>query len=204
MKKIVIIGAGGHGEVCAEIAELNGYQEIIFLDNDTQKQECAGYPVIGTMKQIENFMEYDFFVAVGNNKTRKKISDQIKKACVTLIHPKAIISRSVHIEEGCVIMAQAVINANTIIQEGCILNTGCTIDHDCILESYVHISPGCHLGGTCRIGECTWVGIGSSIINNITVGSNVMIAAGSIVYKDIESGMKMVGKIMKQNENGGG
>lgn len=30
---LVIIGAGGHGRVCAEIAELNGYKKILFLDD---------------------------------------------------------------------------------------------------------------------------------------------------------------------------
>ena len=44
-KKLVIIGAGGHGKVCAEIAELNGYKEIVFLDNDINKTTCLGYPI---------------------------------------------------------------------------------------------------------------------------------------------------------------
>ena len=33
-KKIVIIGASGHGKVIADIAEKNGYEEIVFLDDD--------------------------------------------------------------------------------------------------------------------------------------------------------------------------
>ena len=32
--KLVIIGASGHGKVIADIAKLNGYKEIIFLDDD--------------------------------------------------------------------------------------------------------------------------------------------------------------------------
>ena len=32
--KIVIIGASGHGKVVADIAKLNGYQEIVFVDDD--------------------------------------------------------------------------------------------------------------------------------------------------------------------------
>ena len=30
-KKIVLIGAGGHGLVLADIAKLNGYDEIVFF-----------------------------------------------------------------------------------------------------------------------------------------------------------------------------
>ena len=32
-KKLVILGAGGHGRVCAEIASMTGYEEIVFLDD---------------------------------------------------------------------------------------------------------------------------------------------------------------------------
>lgn len=32
-KKLLIIGAGGHGQVVAEVAEDCGYQEIAFIDD---------------------------------------------------------------------------------------------------------------------------------------------------------------------------
>ena len=38
--KIVIIGASGHGKVVADIAKLNGYKEIIFLDDDWKVFSC--------------------------------------------------------------------------------------------------------------------------------------------------------------------
>lgn len=31
MKKLTIIGASGHGKVVADIAKLNGYDEIVFF-----------------------------------------------------------------------------------------------------------------------------------------------------------------------------
>ena len=42
-KKIVIIGASGHGKVVANIAKLNGYDEILFLDDDESKTSCRKY-----------------------------------------------------------------------------------------------------------------------------------------------------------------
>ena len=41
MKKIVIIGASGHGKVVADIATLNGYDEIFFLDDNEETK--VGY-----------------------------------------------------------------------------------------------------------------------------------------------------------------
>lgn len=34
MNKLIIIGASDHGKVVADIAALNGYKDIVFLDND--------------------------------------------------------------------------------------------------------------------------------------------------------------------------
>ena len=40
MNKLVIIGAGGHGRVAADIARLNGYSEIRFLDDNPDNKLC--------------------------------------------------------------------------------------------------------------------------------------------------------------------
>ena len=45
MKKLVILGAGGHGKVVADIAVKNGYEEIVFLDDN--ETSCAGFSVVG-------------------------------------------------------------------------------------------------------------------------------------------------------------
>ena len=46
-KKIVLIGAGGHGLVLADIAKLNGYDEIVFLDDAENKK--YPYRIIGSI-----------------------------------------------------------------------------------------------------------------------------------------------------------
>ena len=49
LKKLVIIGASGHGKVIADIALKNQYDEIVFLDDDKTITECAGFAVRGTI-----------------------------------------------------------------------------------------------------------------------------------------------------------
>ncbi|MGI1748341.1 acetyltransferase, partial [Streptococcus uberis] len=44
MNKLIIIGASGHGKVIADIAVMNGYKEILFLDDNMSLKECAGFP----------------------------------------------------------------------------------------------------------------------------------------------------------------
>lgn len=193
MKRLVIIGASGHGEVCAEIAEQMGiYDSIVFLDDDMNKVKCLNFDVIGKVSDFEKYSDSDFFVAIGDNKIRKDISEKVPNL-VTLIHPKAVISNSTVIEKGCVIMANAVINANCYIGEGCIVNTGSSIDHDCKLDSNVHISPGAHIGGSCIIGSGCWVGLGANLVNNISVGMYSVIGAGTVVIKSLGDNVKVAG-----------
>ena len=191
-KKIVIIGASGHGKVVANIAKLNGYDEILFLDDDESKTSCGKYQVVGTSKGITKYRDYDFIIAIGNNKIREKISDMLERENIkqtTLIHPSAVIDETVKIKEGTVIMANAAVNAEVQIGRSCIINTSSSIDHECILEDYVHVSPGVHVAGTVSIGKSTWIGIGATIINNLSICANCNIRAGAVVVKDvIESG----------------
>lgn len=185
MKRLVIIGASGHGEVCAEIAEqIGAYESIVFLDDDINKTKCLHFNVVGKTSDTDKYIDSDFFVAIGDNKTRKKISRNIINL-VTLIHPKAVVSKSALIEKGCAVMANAVINANCKIGKGCIINTGSTVDHDCILEDYVHISPGSNIAGNCKLGEETWIGIGASLSNNVMISNDIIIGAGSVVINDL-------------------
>jgi len=189
-KKILIIGASGHGRVVADIAlKMNSWQQIAFLDDDENFKYSMGIEIIGKLNDAYAYIDdYDIFVAIGNNKTRKKIQSQLEKAGAkipTLIHPSAIIGERVELGAGTVVVAGAVINCCSKIGEGCIVNTGSTIGHDNVIEDFVHIAPGAHLGGTVRVGNDTWVGIGSTVINNVTIIGGCMIGAGAVVVKDI-------------------
>ncbi|KWZ78063.1 acetyltransferase [Anaerococcus tetradius] len=184
MNRLIIIGAGGHGKVVADIAVKNSYTDICFLDDDINLKECAGFPVIGPISYAE-LLRGDKIVAIGNSLIREKIQNSIDNV-VTLIHPSSIISRRVKIGEGSVIMAGAVINSDSIIGKGVIINTSTSIDHDCKIEDFAHISIGSHLAGGVRIGKNTFVGAGSTIINGIVISSDCIIGGGALVINDID------------------
>ncbi len=183
-KRLVIIGASGHGKVVADIALLNGYKDIVFLDDNEKVKECAGFPVIGTTeKAIEEIG--DKIVAIGNSEMRKAIQQRIET--VSLIHPNAIIGRDVDIEAGTVVMAGAVINHGAKIGKGCIINTSSSVDHDCTIGDYVHVAVGAHICGTVNVGSETWIGAGATVINNLDICSGVFIGAGATVVSNLES-----------------
>lgn len=183
MNRLVIVGASGHGKVVADIARLCGYDDIVFLDDDESKKECAGYRVVGRTNDAPTG---DVFVAIGDNEIRKRISEQYAdRRQPILIHPSAVVAADVQIGQGTVIMAGAVINPGVSIGCGCIINTCSSIDHDCVLRDFVHISVGSRVCGTVVIGEMAWIGAGSTVINNISICGGCIIGAGAVVIRDI-------------------
>jgi hypothetical protein len=72
LDKLVIVGASGHGKVIADIAKLNGYNDIVFLDDNEAVDECAGYPVIGRSCDFAK-VEKNVVIAIGNAKIRSRI-----------------------------------------------------------------------------------------------------------------------------------
>lgn len=201
-KKLVIIGAGGHGKVVASIAKLNGYEEIVFLDDDVSKKTVGNYLIVGTTKDILKYKEdYDFFVGIGYNKIRENITHQLDEYGIIqpkLIHPSAVIDETVIIEDGVVIMANAVVNADSKIEKGVIVNTAATVDHDCIIEKFTHVCPGSHLAGGIHVGKRVWVGIGSTIINNLSICDDCILGGGSVVIHSINESGTYVGNPVRK------
>ena len=196
MKKIIIVGAGGHGKVIADIASKCGYTDIMFIDDNSSVKTCMGCKVIGGLAVAECYKDSDYIVAIGNAKLRERIQqDLILKGMnvVTLIHPSAVIGMNVTIGVGTVIMAGAVVNPDSKIGDGCIINTSSSVDHDNEICDYAHISVGSHLAGTVRIGKYSWVGAGAVVSNNISICDECMIGAGAVVVKNIDVSGTYVG-----------
>lgn len=180
MKKIVILGAGGHAHVIADIVKAEGNRVVAFLDDDSSQKDCAG--------PISDYKKYDdceFVIGIGNADSRENVS-KLDLKWHTAIHPTAVISDSAALGEGTVVMPNAVINSRTIIGKHCIINTGSIVEHDNIIGDYSHVSVGANLGGTVSIGRKCWVGIGATVKNNVTICSNSFIGAGAVVIENIK------------------
>lgn len=189
MKRIIIIGAGGHGKVVADIARNNEYDEILFLDDNPNINKCYNYAIVGNISDAKSYKEYDFVIAIGNSEVRKSVQEKLENEglnIVSLIHPNAVIGEYIKIEKGTVVMAGAVINPNTIIGKGCIINTCSSVDHDCNIGDFSHIAVGAHIAGTVNIGKETFIGAGATIINNINICNGCWIGAGAVVVDNIE------------------
>ncbi|WP_336802185.1 acetyltransferase [Kaistia sp. MMO-174] len=188
--RLLLLGAGGHGRVVADIAEASGWQDVSFLDDRwPQLAQNLAWSVIGKVDEgIESLGGAAAFVTIGDNRSRLRLLRRLMATGATipvLVHPSAVVSRHAVLGAGSVVMPNAVVNAGAVIGDGVIVNTGATIDHDCRLADGVHVSPGAHLAGGVSVGEASWVGIGAAVRESIRIGAGVMIGAGAAVVSDI-------------------
>lgn len=141
MKRLLIIGAGGHGKVTAEIAEATGDYEIIdFVDDNNAN-------AVGKIADLVNlYKHYDSaFVGIGNNRFRFELIKKLQEIgyeIPTLIHPTVYLSKSATVEKGVVLEPKCIVNANTHIGLGCIISVGAIVDHDVKIGQSCHINAG--------------------------------------------------------------
>lgn len=191
LKKVVIIGAGGHSKVVIDILRSHGDVEVVGSVDRSIKENVLGVKVIGDDSVLPDLFQSGVdhaFVAVGDNALRHKLFNRavdIGFQMINAISPFSYVSESVQLGNGIVIMPGTVVNAGSSIADNVIVNTSSSIDHDCIIDKSCHIAPGSHLAGNVHVGEGTFVGIGTTIIDNIRVGKWSALGGGSVVVNPI-------------------
>lgn len=192
-----LYGAGGHAKVIMDILRAEGKCIEALIDDNKDLKEVMGVKVVNG--ELDNISP--LIISIGNNRTRKLITEKVKAEFGMAIHPSAIISDSAVIEAGTVVMQGAIVQACAHIGKHCIINTGASVDHECIIEDFVHISPHSTLCGNVHVGEGAWIGAGTTIIPGVKIGKWSVVGAGSVVTKDIPDGVLAVGnrcKVIKE------
>lgn len=194
VKNLVIVGAGGHGLVVAEAAELmQAWDRIYYLDPKYSSGSVINnIPVITELPTGHT----EIVVAIGNNIQRLNLTQKYIDqgyTCPVIVHPQACVSRSASLAAGTVVLAQAVINAQSVVGLACIVNTAAVIEHQCLLSAGVHVSPNACLAGNVVVGTCSWIGAGAVIINNKHIAHNVTVGAGAVVVTDIAAEQRVIG-----------
>ena len=200
-KRLVILGASGHGRVAAEIGELTGYSDIVFLDPSVALGDQKGaWPVQSgddddSLRALAG-LQTAFFVGIGNNALRARLMGRLQALalpCAVLVHPNACVSRHADIAEGTLIAAGATVTPFARIGTSGIVNTGASVDHDCLLAPNVHIGPGARLAANVSVGARVNVGIGAVVRQGIRIGADAVVGAGAAVVSDIPDGWIVAG-----------
>jgi sugar O-acyltransferase (sialic acid O-acetyltransferase NeuD family) len=203
MRRIVIVGAGGHAQVVADIllrAHDFGVDDVpvAFVDADASLwgQRFLGLPVLGDEGELERTEHEAVIVGIGDNRIRARVFERLREAgrnVARAVHPHAVLAPDVEVGAGVVICAGVVVNTGSKLGDNSILNTGCTVDHHNLIGRHAHVAPGVHLAGAVQVGEGAFLGIGSCVIPGRSVGEWAMVGAGAAVVRDVAARTTVVG-----------
>ena len=191
---VVVIGAGGHAKVVIATLEARGIQIAGIVDDNPELwgRQLLGFEITGPAKEAHNLGLLGI-LAIGSNRVRKRLADELSLEWATAIHPSAIVHPSVELGPGTVVFAGSTIQPNTVLGDHVIVNTGATIDHECRIDSFAHVAPGVSLAGTVSAGEGVLMGIGSSVVPGVTIGAWTVVGAGAAVVTDLGSNVTAAG-----------
>lgn len=214
MKKMILIGAGGHCKVVIDaILSGNEFEIAGIIDAHKKKGDIvSGVRVIGKDRDLPAYYKKGVSYcmisigSVGDPRLRVKIAGLAKEigfVFPNIVHPRAIIASSLRLGVGNFVAPGVVVNSDVILGDFCILNTASVIDHDCVIGDYSHIAPSVTLGGSVYVGARSHVGSGSTVIQGIRIGKDVMIGSGSVVIDDVDDNAVAFGvpcKMMRFNK----
>ena len=201
VKRLVIIGAGGHGREALDIVRaINDvcptYDFLGFLDDGREpgsRAEPHGSEIIGGLDRMAD-LDAAFVPAIGATDVRRRVVHVLSGyETADLIHPLASIGSHVTHGPGLILAAGARLTHAIELGEYVHVNVNATVSHDCHVGSFVTITPGVHISGAVTIGDGVWMGIGSAAIQGVSIGDGVTVGAGAAVVDDLPAGCVAVG-----------
>lgn len=206
-EKLIIIGNGGHSKVVQSIVnQVKKYKLIEIWDNKFKNETIDNGILYKSIPSsiVSNEENLKYFIAIGDNLTRKKFSTQLGipiDKYATIIHPKAIVDSKSFIKQGSLIMGAAVLQADSIVGYHSIVNSNAVVEHDTVIEDFVHIGPSTTVTGNCFISKYAFLGAGSVLVPKVTIGKHTIIGAGSVVTKSISDNTIAYGNPAKEIKN---
>ncbi len=210
MKKIIIIGAGtGALEVQGIIEDINltspSYELIGLLDDNPEYQGniINGMPVLGNLKDVGKFPNVKYIFAIGSLRTqhvRVEIMSRLNLDPIefeTIIHPTAIINRSVKLGNGCIIHPRVTIANEVSLGDFVVAAVASTIGPYAKIGNYSMITSHVLVLTGCEIGESVFIGSNTCITEGVKIGNLARIGVGSIVGRNVNEKIFAMGNPLR-------
>lgn len=185
MRRLLIIGAGGHGRSVAEAVLLaNEYELVGFVDDSWPDNSAVWeYPILGDTDNLASYRKQvdSAIVAIGNNAVRAKLQSRLVDTgmkIATIIHPRAVVSPRAALGEGSAIMAGAIVGTEARLGLGVIVNCGAVVDHHCRVGDFAHLGVDASMAGGSVLCGSAWMQAGSSLGYQVEVSPGDIIGPG--------------------------
>lgn len=193
MKKIILIGGGGHCRSCIDVIEKEKKFKVLGIVDNKKNILIKKYKLIGSDKDLDKISKKikNAIITIGhikNSDLRERLYKKLIKLKFNLpsvISPLAYVSKNALVGAGTIIMHRALININAKIGKNCIINTGAIIEHDVVIGDNCHISTGSIINGGVTIEKNSFIGSNAVVKQNIKIGKNSFVNANLFINKKL-------------------
>jgi len=202
---IAIVGCGGLG------------REALWILQDMQKEQrapnfagfvCSKEPPLAPGESLggewlgadDEFLSAPsaqfFVVAIGDPRRKMEVAERYLSAGLepfNLIHPSAVVGRTVSVGEGSLLGAHASLSVNIQVGAFVRIDRASTVGHDCAIEKFASVNPGTVISGDVSIGLRVEIGANACVLPGIAVGDDAVVGAGAVVTRNVEANLTVMG-----------
>ena len=128
-------------------------------------------------------------LGVGDGRARRRIAECCAAwgvEILTVVHPRATVSRAAQMGRGTVVMAGAVVNADARVGLGGIVNSGAVVEHDAEVGDFAHVAPRAAMGGSVEVRGFFAPGHGRGVFwSAFASASHSIVGAGAVVVENL-------------------
>lgn len=200
---VIIIGAGGHAAVVADVLLASGHEVLgcTELDARLHGARVCGVPVIGDDGALGRHSAEDVRLVNGLGGTRgERLRHDVQARLEShgwefcgVRHPSAIVSAHAQIGPGVHLMAGCIVQPGAVVGAGCIVNTGAILEHDAVIGEFTHVAPGAVVCGNARVGDYSHIGAGAVLLQGMSIGSESIVGAGAVVVTSHTGRVTLIG-----------
>ncbi|HLT32238.1 MAG TPA: hypothetical protein VKZ98_00480 [Aquaticitalea sp.] len=199
--EIFLIGVGNYTEVVIELAKDCRFdvKGLYHYDSTRTGESVLGIEILGSMEELYNgdISDRNFAVTMGNNRLRNDIATKLRSLggkTPNLIHPRAFVSPSAILGQGCFIHLNSKISTNCKLGNDCIIDFNSLVAHHASLDDACYLSSIAMVGSYCTIGKRVLFGMNALILPlKLTLGDDCVVGGKANVTKSFPSNCLLVG-----------
>lgn len=198
-RDVVIIGMGGQGRECLEIAlALRAVGHPIrvlgcYDDNPSPNERLLRRRGVAVLGRVEDFLsapgDAEACIGIGSGGIRSRIDRALQGSGVdspVLVHPASTVGPDVRLGPGTVVWAGARLTTNISTGRHVHINQNATIGHDARLDDYVSVSPLVAISGNVDVGRGATLGASAVVLPGVQIGVEAVVGAGAVVVRDVQ------------------
>jgi sugar O-acyltransferase (sialic acid O-acetyltransferase NeuD family) len=176
----VLVGAGGHAKVLAEILEKAGARLSAYVDvRESTWLDARRYADDGSFSDLSHAVVVGMAgIRAAQLRRRLAIADGWIGRGFELppvVHPAAWVSRSAVLGPGVQILAGAIVQPGARLGRGAIVNSASVVEHDAVVGPGCHLAPGSVVLADSKVGACAMIGANAVVLRGTEVPDDSLV-----------------------------